>query len=191
MSEPARSSLSEDEERGSEEIHGPRQLSPGVSQFVESVGMLLERFGLPRIGGRIFGLLMLDEEPLSLDDISRLLGVSRASVSTNLRMSEMTGVAKRVSRPGDRRDYYVGVEDMWMQGIKTSKQDSIVQMAQAARAALPNVPAHETAARERLQEVVDFAEFFAERMDQLMEDWEAYKTKMYSQRNGNNNRDNS
>ncbi len=183
MTVPEKIDFNEDDDLSSEEIHGPRQLSAGVSDFVENTGMLLERYGLPRIGGRIMGLLMLDEEPLSLDDISRLLGVSRASVSTNLRMSEVSGLAKRVSRPGDRRDYYVGTEDMWMQGIKTSKQDSLVQMAEAARAALPKVPHSDTVARERLREIIDFSEFFIERMDQLMVDWEAYKSKMYSQRN--------
>ncbi|HEX2914351.1 MAG TPA: hypothetical protein VH186_26360 [Chloroflexia bacterium] len=168
-----------------EETHGPRQLSSGVSQFVESMGMLLERYGMPRIGGRIFGLFMLDEDPLSLDDVARLLNVSRASVSTNLRMTEMSGMARRVSRPGDRRDYYVGTEDMWLQAIKSSKQDAIVLMAEAARAALPNVPPDDPVARQHLQEIIDFQEFFVERLDQMMADWEAYRAEKYSLRDKN------
>jgi DNA-binding transcriptional regulator GbsR (MarR family) len=166
-----------------EEIHGPRQLSPGVSQFVESMGMLMERYGISRIGGRIMGLFMLDTELLSLDDIARLLGVSRASVSTNLRMTEMSGLAKRVARPGDRRDYYVGTEDLWMQSIRSSKQDSIEQMAKAARAALPNVPPDDQVARRHLQEIIDFAEFFSARLDQILEEWPVYKARKVAERN--------
>lgn len=181
MSEVARSSLNP--ENKADEPAEPRQLSAGVSQFVESMGMLMERYGIARIGGRIMGLFMLDEDPLSLDDVARLLGVSRASVSTNLRMSEMTGMAKRVSRPGDRRDYYVGTEDMWMQGIKTSKQDSVEQIAEAARAALPKIPPDDVVARRHLEEIIDFAEFFAERLDSMMVEWADYKAKRAAARN--------
>lgn len=176
------SGVNADDEGSGDEVLDPPQLSSGVSQFVENIGMIMERYGLPRIGGRIMGLMMVDETPLSLDDIARLLNVSRASVSTNLRMSEMSGMAKRVARPGDRRDYYVGVEDMWLQGIKASKQEGITQMADAARTALPNVPREDSVAHERLQEIIDFSEFFVERINQLMEDWETYKAKMYKQR---------
>jgi len=153
------------------------QLNVGVSQFVESMGMLMERYGVPRIGGRIMGLLMLDDKPLSLDDIAGLLSVSRASVSTNLRMTEMSGMAVKVSRPGDRRDYYVGVEDVWARGLKTSKSDAMVVMREAARKALPNIPLEENVARARLQEIIDFCDFFTERLEELMQDWQEYKTK--------------
>jgi DNA-binding transcriptional regulator GbsR (MarR family) len=143
------------------------------------MGMLMARYGLPRIGGRIMGLLMVDDKPLSLDDIAGLLSVSRASVSTNLRMTEMSGMALRVSRPGDRRDYYVGVEDVWARGLKTSKTDAMIVMREAARKALPSVPPDDIVARARLQEIIDFCEFFNERLEQLMEDWQAYKAKIY------------
>ena len=35
-------------------------------QFVERLAVAMEADGLPRIAGRIFGLLLLNEEPLSL-----------------------------------------------------------------------------------------------------------------------------
>lgn len=187
MSEQANNISIPDEDSSNEELQSPRQLSKGVSQFVENIGMIMERYGLPRIGGRIMGLMMLDDKPLSLDDIAQLLGVSRASVSTNLRLSEMAGLAKRVARPGDRRDYYVGTEDMWYQGIKASKQEGVTQMGDAARAALPNIPPDDIVARDRLQEMIDFSEFFVERLEQLMEDWEVYKAKMYEKRNTESN----
>jgi DNA-binding transcriptional regulator GbsR (MarR family) len=183
MSQPARNSINSDDEGSSEETLRPPPLSAGVSQFVEDMGMVMERYGLPRIGGRIMGLFMIDEEPLSLDDIARLLGVSRASVSTNLRMSEIIGMAKRVSRPGDRRDYYIGTEDMWMQGIKSSKQNSILQIADAARRALPKVPPEDFVARHKLQEVIDFTDFFEAYLDRMLEEWEAYKAKKHAERN--------
>jgi DNA-binding transcriptional regulator GbsR (MarR family) len=182
MSEPAKNSLNNEDDESREEIARPPQLSVGASQFVEDAGMLLEQYGAARIGGRIMGLFMLDEEPLSLDDIAQLLGVSRASVSTNLRMSEVLGLAKRVSRPGDRRVYYVGAEDMWLRAIKSSKQNSTGQMAEAAQAALPKLGPDEFVARRHLQEIIDFAEFYAAHLDQMIKEWDAYKAQREAER---------
>jgi len=82
-------------------------------EFVERMGLALESDGLPRIAGRIFGLLLLSEDCRSLDDLATELGVSKASVSTNARLLEQRGVLERNSRPADRRDYYRVVPDLF------------------------------------------------------------------------------
>src|SRR4051812_38541175 len=75
-------------------------------QFVERAGLLWEADGLPRIAGRIFGLMIIAEDPLSLDQIAEALGVSKASASTDTRLLERLGYLERISKPGDRKDYY-------------------------------------------------------------------------------------
>lgn len=75
-------------------------------QFIEHMGQLYERDGLPRIAGRIFGRLLLLEDALNLDQLAESLQVSKASVSTNARMLESAGMIERLTFPGDRRDYY-------------------------------------------------------------------------------------
>ena len=51
-------------------------------------------------------MLIISENESSLDDLAGSLGASKASVSVNTRMLEDKGLIERVSRPGDRRDYY-------------------------------------------------------------------------------------
>jgi DNA-binding transcriptional ArsR family regulator len=75
--------------------------------FVESMGLFWESEGLPRIAGRLFGFLIVQSEPCSLDDLAAALGVSKASISTDSRRLEQLGLITRVGKPGDRRDYYV------------------------------------------------------------------------------------
>lgn len=75
-------------------------------EFIEQMGLMYEEDGLPRIGGRIFGLLVLREGPFSLDDMTEVLGVSKTSASTNSRLLERMGFLVRTSKPGDRRDFY-------------------------------------------------------------------------------------
>lgn len=88
-----------------------------VAEFCERAGLICERDGLPRIAGRILGLLLLSPAPLSLETMAERLGVSRASVSTDTRRLEQRGVLRRTSRPGDRRDYYVLAPDHHLQGL--------------------------------------------------------------------------
>ena len=77
-----------------------------VEQFIERAGLLWEQDGLPRIAGRIFALTLISKNALSLDEICETLGVSKASVSNDTRLLERLGFVERVSRPGDRKDYY-------------------------------------------------------------------------------------
>ena len=74
--------------------------------FIERMGLAFESDGLPRIAGRIFGLLLLSEDCRSLDELAAELKVSKGSVSTNARLLEQRGILERNSRPSDRRDYY-------------------------------------------------------------------------------------
>jgi len=89
-----------------------RPLTGAAEQFVERMGLLWEGQGLPRIAGRMLGFLTLQGEPATLDEIAAALGVSKASVSVDARRLERLGLVDRVSRPGDRRDYYVIGEDL-------------------------------------------------------------------------------
>ena len=81
-------------------------MTPTTQQFVERMGLLSETDGLSRIAGRLFGYLLLTAGDSSIDDMAAALAVSRASVSTEARRLAQIGIVERVSRPGDRRDYY-------------------------------------------------------------------------------------
>ena len=70
--------------------------NPETRQFIERMGLAIERMGLSRTFGRLFGLLMVADRPLSLDEMVERLHVSKASVSTNARSCEELGLARRV-----------------------------------------------------------------------------------------------
>jgi DNA-binding transcriptional regulator GbsR (MarR family) len=68
--------------------------------------LLEETDRVPRIAGRIFGVLLLSPDALSIDELAERLAVSRASISIDARRLERVGLLERVTRKGDRRDYY-------------------------------------------------------------------------------------
>jgi DNA-binding transcriptional regulator GbsR (MarR family) len=74
---------------------------------------IFEQEGQPPIAGRVLALLLLSEEPLCLDQLAGALRVSKASVSTNARLLAHFGVITRARLPGDRRDFYSVVPDLF------------------------------------------------------------------------------
>jgi DNA-binding transcriptional regulator GbsR (MarR family) len=107
--------------------------------FIERMGLALESDGLPRIAGRIFGLLLVSEDCRSLDDLAVELGVSKGSVSTNARLLEQRGVLERNSRPSDRRDYYRVPPDLFSQTMaqRLARWQRFHQAFREARTSLP------------------------------------------------------
>ena len=75
-------------------------------EMIEACGRLCQVFGLPRSIGQIYGLLYLAPDPLSLDDIVALLGISKASVSTGTRQLAAWGGIRQTWIPGERRDHF-------------------------------------------------------------------------------------
>lgn len=76
-------------------------------EMVEAGGRTAQSLGLNRLLGQIYMLLYLSPEPMSLDDLARWLGVSKASVSIACRQLEAWGALHRCWVKGDRRDFYV------------------------------------------------------------------------------------
>ena len=83
--------------------------------MLDGLGQLADYFGFNKLMGQLFGSLLLSAEPLSLDDMTGRLGISKASVSTNMRSLEHMGMVRQVivRGGGDRRKYYQVETDFW------------------------------------------------------------------------------
>jgi DNA-binding transcriptional regulator GbsR (MarR family) len=77
-----------------------------VEEFVERLGLVAQADGIPRIAGRIMGLLVIHGGPFSFAELADRLKVSRGSISTNTRLLEHLGIIERVTKPGERQDYF-------------------------------------------------------------------------------------
>ncbi len=80
--------------------------------FIEAIGELSASLGLNRSIGQLYALLYLNNEPLSLDDMVKILKISKGNVSVNIRELERWGAVRRVWRKGSRRDYYKSEPDV-------------------------------------------------------------------------------
>lgn len=82
-----------------------------IKNFIDTIGQLGTTLGLNRVVGQIYALLFLSDKPLSLDEISKNLKISKGNVSINIRELEGWGAVKKVWVPGSRKDYYEANQD--------------------------------------------------------------------------------
>ncbi|MSP55494.1 MAG: hypothetical protein EXR69_07825 [Myxococcales bacterium] len=126
----------------------PLSLSPDELELVEAVGLHFDTLGLPRIGGRIFGLLVISPRPLLLDEIAGTLGISRASVSVNTRVFIANGAMEIRAVRGDRRQYYAMKRDVFFSRLPYIRRHihSMRELFQQAEAAVEQGERHRSAA---------------------------------------------
>jgi biotin operon repressor len=149
-------------------------ISPEVQRFIEALGGYFTQYGLPRVAGRLLGLIMVADRPLTLDDMAAALGVSRASVSTNIRLVESVGFVEQVSVPKDRRDYYQCGSDPWEARMRAGivQLDALGAIARRGLAAITDEGMY---ARGHLEELADFCDFLIEEERHLIERWHAHR----------------
>jgi DNA-binding transcriptional regulator GbsR (MarR family) len=64
-------------------------------------------FGLPKSYGQIYGLLFCRDQPLAMDEVMKLLKISKGSASQGLRALRQLCAVSSVFEPGDRKERFV------------------------------------------------------------------------------------
>jgi DNA-binding transcriptional regulator GbsR (MarR family) len=143
-----------------------------TADFIERMGLTLEADGLPRIAGRIFGLLLVSEDARSLDDLAAELQVSKGSVSTNARLLEQRGLLEQCCRPADRRDYYRVPLDLFnhTMALRLARWERFHEAIAAART---SVPIQSPEVRERLEEYAEGYAFVSGIIRESLARWQA------------------
>ncbi len=80
---------------------------------MEAMGRITSFWGFSKIMGQMYGLLYLSSKPLTLDEMSESISVSKGNVSINIRALERWNMVKPVWVKGDRKDYYEAETDFW------------------------------------------------------------------------------
>jgi DNA-binding transcriptional regulator GbsR (MarR family) len=99
--------------------------------IIDTFGRIIEFWGFQRSMGRIFGLLYLSPEPLSLADICERLHISIGHASTTLQGLLRWGVVRKVWRKGERRDFYEAETDFWkmISGVLDERERREIHLA--------------------------------------------------------------
>ncbi|MFC3032530.1 GbsR/MarR family transcriptional regulator [Pseudoalteromonas fenneropenaei] len=89
------------------------KLTPKIETFVMHCGEMGSRWGFNRTIGQMVGLLVINPEPLTANDIADALKISRGNVSMGIKELQSWQLVRVHHIPGDRKEYYAPNGSIW------------------------------------------------------------------------------
>lgn len=136
--------------------------------FIEDIGLFFEQIGMPRMAGRILGVLLIsDPPPQSINEICQTLQASKSSVSIMARFLVEAGLIERVASPMPRRDYFRFKSGGWIIYMRQwlSLMSGLHQITERGLGLLSDRP---EALRQRLQEAHDMFSLLEDQVPQTL-----------------------
>src|SRR5579862_7242975 len=90
-----------------------QQLHTAQDLFIRRWGEMGQTWGINRTMAVIHSLLYICGTPLCTDDVMARLHISRGNASMSLRALCDWGIIRRLHRPGERREYFESLTDVW------------------------------------------------------------------------------
>src|SRR5712692_5298801 len=85
-----------------------------TATFIDGIGAAAATSGvLSQLQGRIFALLYMQPEPMSLEDIAAALQQSKSSISVTIRELVEWHLVRRTPVGGSRKDHYEAATNFW------------------------------------------------------------------------------
>jgi DNA-binding MarR family transcriptional regulator len=143
-----------------------------VARFVEQFALLFAAAGVPRMPARVFALLLVtDSRKRTASQLADGLKASPAAISGAVRYLDQVGLVVKRRDPGERRDHYEVVEDVWYEAY-ANREKQLSAWARALDAGAAAVGA-DTPAGRRLTESSRFFDFLRAELPALMAKWRA------------------
>jgi DNA-binding transcriptional regulator GbsR (MarR family) len=136
-------------------------------RFVEDVARLLIPWGVPPVAARLYGYLLLRPSPVSLDQITEDLGISKSSASVAARLLESYTLARRHSELGTKRALYAVANDY--EAMLRQQNRLLDALAEQLNAGAGVVASKEVNAR--LEEMEEFYRVMRSAMEDAMSRW--------------------
>lgn len=95
---------------------GKVKLEKARERIIETIAQNIHLYGLTPSAGRQYGMMFYQNEPLTLDDMTEKLGMSKTSMSTSVRALSDLKLVERAWKKGVRKDLYHATDD-WYQSF--------------------------------------------------------------------------
>lgn len=100
------------------------EFNAAKSKFVQTWGALGSQWGINKTMAQIHALLMVSDEPLSMEDIMEQIQISRGNASMNLRALMEWGIVYKEYKHGERKEFFIAEKDLDELAVKISRERS-------------------------------------------------------------------
>ncbi len=83
------------------------------NEAIFTLAKLINLYGLTFSESRLFSIMFLEDNPMTLDQMSQSLGMSKTSMSTGVRSLLDAKMVERTWKKGMRKDLYMVEEDLY------------------------------------------------------------------------------
>lgn len=94
------------------------------NKFVQTWGALGSQWGINKTMAQIHALLMVSNEPVSMEDIMDELQISRGNTSMNLKALMDWGIVYKEYKTGERREFFTAEKDLDELAVKIARERS-------------------------------------------------------------------
>ena len=94
------------------------------NKFVQTWGALGSQWGINKTMAQIHALLMVSENPISMEEIMNELQISRGNASMNIRDLMNWGIVYKEYKTGERREFFTAEKDLDELAVKISRERS-------------------------------------------------------------------
>lgn len=140
-------------------------------RFIEDVAALLLPWGVPPVAARLYGYLLLSDQPASLDEITAGLGASKSTASVAARLLESYALVRRHREPGTKRALYAVADNYEaMMGQQNRLLDALANQMDAGFEI-----AGSNEAGMRLKQMAEFYRVMCSAMGDALSQWKQMK----------------
>jgi DNA-binding transcriptional regulator GbsR (MarR family) len=137
--------------------------------FIEDISLYFEQMGLPRMAGRILGVLLISSPPeQSMTDLCEVLQASKSAISTSARLLDEMGLIERVPSPIPRQVCFRFTPGGWVIFMRMRLR-LMASLHHIAERGLELLKDESPAMRARLQEAHDMFSQIEQELPVLLE----------------------
>jgi DNA-binding transcriptional regulator GbsR (MarR family) len=141
--------------------------------FIEQFGLQFEQGGLPRMAGRIFGLLLISNPPaLTPNEMMAILDASSSSISSMMRILLQLQLVEQTSVPGERSRRYRIQPEGWSK-LMMDRMMGVLQVRAILEQGKALLAGEEEQLAERVEEMDRFYAFMQRELEQMVARWKA------------------
>jgi DNA-binding transcriptional regulator GbsR (MarR family) len=147
----------------------PNKTKETRDRFIRGMAQILVPLGVPQTAARLYGYLLLNDGPVSLDRIVADLEISKSTASVAARLLEMYTLVRRSGQRGSRRVLFAASDDY--NAMINAQKRSLEQLASLIQEGAQSLSSKKS--RERLRTMADFYLLNRNAMESVQREWSA------------------